>query len=703
MKKDILILILLFPVFLLSANITLNKYGHIDRSESHSSAEYYIEDGEYYIDIYGNTLIGNSLFEIENGYLTLITIEENIPTWLRIYDENGNLKFEKTFPKVINLTNSENKKYSAFFNGEYLQVLDNSTFQIEHFERSVIFDIDNFGHPIFADKNGKIHYKSKVFRLESMRRAENDSESSSRRRSTPLDSKIQKVLFYNDIPLIFTEDSVYQINDKLEKIHSFNGNFFTAEVIDNSLYFVEKIRENEDIFFNLYRTDDLLNIEKLDKKVLHLNLNRTHEPILSPLNYGAPNYPFPVGNSYGEIQQYGYNPYLHPGVDFLGDDYQEVYAVHDGFVKAVLTTGGDPYWRVAIANEDVSTETEGYLYAHLNEDSIVHTVGDSVTAGDFLGTLYPWGWYDFTHIHFARLQDEGAQWFGTWWTIDNPHIDVTNIQDTIPPTFENAQEFNLFAFRDINGDYLEPFDLSGEFDIIAKCHDIENSDWRIDIWDINFSLHPIDDPDSTVYEQFSFSYDMPIDTYFSNYWTDIVLNTIYSRDATCYSIGNYDEREYYHIITNSNGDSLITEEDADEIFDSTDFLDGAYWLKVSTRDASMNTTVDSMIVYFNNGINSTDEEIVSSSVQLFQNYPNPFNPSTTISFKLNTEFTEDIELVIYNLKGQEVRKFSIFNFQSSIVWDGTNQNNQPVSSGMYFCKLRVDGKNVSIKKMLLLK
>ncbi|NQV19351.1 MAG: T9SS type A sorting domain-containing protein [Armatimonadetes bacterium] len=703
MKKMLLAFLVLCNTILF-ANVTLNKYGHIqDSKQILLTAKYYIENGEYYIDIDGNTLIGNSLFEIENGYLTLITIEENVPTWLRIYNKNGNLKFEKTFKKVINLTTSENKKYSAFFNGNHLQVLDNSTFQIEQFERSIIFDIDNYGNPIFIDDKERIHFKGIFFRIESMHRVENDSENSSWRRSTPFDSKIQKVLFYNNIPLIFTEDSVYQIDDKLEKNHSFNGNFFIAEVIDNSLYFVEKIRENKDIFFNLYKTNDFINIKKLDEKVLNRNLNRTHELILAPLNYGAPNYPFPVGNSYGEIQQYGYNPYLHPGVDFLGEDYQEVYAVHDGFVKAVLTTGGDPYWRVAIANEDVSTETEGYLYAHLNEDSIVHTVGDSVSAGDLLGTLYPWGWYDFTHIHFARLQDEGTQWFGTWWTIDNPHIDVTNIQDTIPPIFENAQEFNLFAFRDINGDYLEPLDLSGEFDIIAKCHDIENSDWRIDIWDISFSLHPAGVPDSTVYEQFSFAYDMPIDTYFSNYWTDIVLNTIYSRDATCYSIGNYDEREYYHIITNSNGDSLITEEDEAEIFDSTDFLDGAYWLKVTARDASLNTTVDSMIVYFNNGINSTYEEIVSSSVQLFQNYPNPFNPETIISFSLTTEVTEDTELVIYNIKGQKIKQYSILDNQSLIIWNGTNQNNKPVSTGIYFYKLKIDGKDIASQKMILLK
>lgn len=682
MKRSVLIHILLLLISFLFADVSLNKYGHIERSESQSSAEYYIEDGEYYIDIDGNTLIGNSLFDIENGYLTLITIEENVPTWLRIYDENGNLKFEKIFKKVITFTTSENRKYSAFFDGEYLQVLDNSTFQIEQFEPSIIFDINNSGNPIFADKNGKIHYKNRTYNFPEFP---------------------QKIIFFQNEALIFTSKKVFSIEDGLKEELNFSGNFFSAEVIDNSLYFVEKIRENENIFFNLYRTNDLINIEKPDEEILHRNINRTHEPILCPLNYGTLNHPFPVGNSYGEIQQYGYNPYLHPGVDFLGDDYQEVYAVQDGFVKAVLTTGGDPYWRVAIANENISSETEGYLYAHLNEDSIVHTVGDSVSAGDLLGTLYPWGWYDFTHIHFARLQDEGAQWFGTWWTIDNPHIDVTNIQDTIPPFFENAIGNDLFAFRTGGGTYLTPTDLSGEFDIIAKCHDIENSDWRIDVWDISFSLHPADDPDSTVYEQFSFAYDMPIDTYFSNYWTNIVLYTIYSRDATCYSIGNYDEREYYHIITNSNGDSLITEEDEAEIFDSTDFLDGAYWLKVTARDASLNTTVDSMIIYFDNGISSTEEVIVNSDIYLFQNYPNPFNPETKISFSLTTNLTENTELTIYNLKGQKIRKYSILNNQSSIIWNGIDGNNQPVSSGIYFYKLRVDGKNVAIRKMILLK
>ena len=92
------------------------------------------------------------------------------------------------------------------------------------------------------------------------------------------------------------------------------------------------------------------------------------------------------------------------------------------------------------------------------------------------------------------------------------------------------------------------------------------------------------------------------------------------------------------------------------------------------------------------------------------NYPNPFNPSgagrspiTTISFNLTAEHAEDAELIIYNIKGQKIRQFSIFNNQFSIIWDGTDENNQPVSSGIYFYNLKV-GKDFSeTKRMLLLK
>ena len=54
-------------------------------------------------------------------------------------------------------------------------------------------------------------------------------------------------------------------------------------------------------------------------------------------------------------------------------------------------------------------------------------------------------------------------------------------------------------------------------------------------------------------------------------------------------------------------------------------------------------------------LTDADDDLISTTNKLIGNYPNPFNPSTTISFELNTENTEDTKLMIYNLRGQKVK------------------------------------------------
>jgi hypothetical protein len=85
------------------------------------------------------------------------------------------------------------------------------------------------------------------------------------------------------------------------------------------------------------------------------------------------------------------------------------------------------------------------------------------------------------------------------------------------------------------------------------------------------------------------------------------------------------------------------------------------------------------------------------------NYPNPFNPSTTIVFGLPDG--GEVRMSIYNIRGQLVR-----NLQNGylprgfhkIVWDGMDERNRPVSSGLYF--IRIDSANSrAIKKVMLLK
>ena len=95
-----------------------------------------------------------------------------------------------------------------------------------------------------------------------------------------------------------------------------------------------------------------------------------------------------------------------------------------------------------------------------------------------------------------------------------------------------------------------------------------------------------------------------------------------------------------------------------------------------------------------------DEEI------LLSNYPNPFNPTTTISFSLTAKDAKNAKIEIYNIKGQKIKTLvgeQLDVGEHLVVWDGKDENNNPVSSGIYFYKLNVNGKTEAVKKCLLLK
>ncbi|HPR17677.1 MAG TPA: carboxypeptidase regulatory-like domain-containing protein [Candidatus Cloacimonadota bacterium] len=87
-------------------------------------------------------------------------------------------------------------------------------------------------------------------------------------------------------------------------------------------------------------------------------------------------------------------------------------------------------------------------------------------------------------------------------------------------------------------------------------------------------------------------------------------------------------------------------------------------------------------------------------------YPNPFNPSTTISFKINNDQNEQVRIVVYNLKGQKVRQLVNDRLSAgvhSITWNGRDENDSAVASGLYLIKMNTDSQKTDVKKCLLLK
>lgn len=85
------------------------------------------------------------------------------------------------------------------------------------------------------------------------------------------------------------------------------------------------------------------------------------------------------------------------------------------------------------------------------------------------------------------------------------------------------------------------------------------------------------------------------------------------------------------------------------------------------------------------------------------NFPNPFNPSTQISFELASPGAVNLE--IYNQKGQLVKTLLDAELPAgahTTEWNGLDANNSPVSSGVYFYRMR-SGKFSSTRKMVLMK
>ena len=99
-----------------------------------------------------------------------------------------------------------------------------------------------------------------------------------------------------------------------------------------------------------------------------------------------------------------------------------------------------------------------------------------------------------------------------------------------------------------------------------------------------------------------------------------------------------------------------------------------------------------------------DAPVNVTRATLEQNYPNPFNPTTTIAFSVRSEGAS-IELGIYNVAGELVRTLSsgeVPGGQHTIAWNGRDDSDRQVSSGVYFVRLECDGQ-AETRKIALLK
>jgi len=104
------------------------------------------------------------------------------------------------------------------------------------------------------------------------------------------------------------------------------------------------------------------------------------------------------------------------------------------------------------------------------------------------------------------------------------------------------------------------------------------------------------------------------------------------------------------------------------------------------------------------------ETIIKPDITLSQNYPNPFvyeesNRSRLTGIPFYVAEEREVTLTVYNIRGQGVKtlfKGTATAGKHSIGWNGLNEQNRPVGSGIYFYRLE-SGDKVLTRKMLLIR
>lgn len=191
-----------------------------------------------------------------------------------------------------------------------------------------------------------------------------------------------------------------------------------------------------------------------------------------------------------------------------------------------------------------------------------------------------------------------------------------------------------------------------------------------------------------------------------------------------------DELTYEDLTVSNPGDDILFYEI------EIDYLSGDSWILLNTsymynleagesNDISVpissagvtNTTLNAELIFENNVgapiivpvtmiVNDSlavTSEFLSGITQV-SNHPNPFNPSTTIEFAIQND--SNVEISFFNVKGQIIKTLSNNLFTKgnhSIIWNGDNEFGHPVSSGIYYYKLSINGETEAVKKCLLLK
>lgn len=527
------------------------------------------------------------------------------------------------------------------------------------------------------------------------------------------------LMYPRDVAILPTQNVVSVIGKQKLKIYSLSSNSLIKEtgLEVHCAYRDLEVHENKILAGVLYKNKGtlkgILKVISPEGEIIttdvrtekqYKTFEKPTKPLKSTSNYDPipwPFYPFDqihkVWNHYEQHMGDGsaYWAYLHQGLDIEVPDNEPTYAVAGGYVKLVLTLGGDAYWRVAVSPQQVSGYSDGWLYAHLVPGSIVVDVGDSVEIHEYLGDIINWS-ADWGHIHFANIRDQGEVWYyddDEWGINFNPLLALQPLGDNVAPVIEDFSSSSKFGYCvNETSNYLSPDLLYGEVDIIAKISDYHaDSEWEQPAYKTFYWITNPSANDTIVHKTLGqvLNHSYP---WYSGGNYEPYATVMYKKDNSHPSPPwmNWD-RDYWQILTNNNGDSLIDPGEAELSLVTPDFADGNYRIFVEAWDEAGNMAIDSQDVVFANYVGFEDYLIRES--QKINCYPNPAKETITVDFNTASGTSE---LFVCDIKGKTVYTQEISQSRKHL-----KINSSQWDAGIYFISVRAAGQVTQSVKILV--
>ncbi len=371
--------------------------------------------------------------------------------------------------------------------------------------------------------------------------------------------------------------------------------------------------------------------------------------------------------------------------------------------------------------------TNGYLYVYdALADTVIHGADDPILIGPNVSNLvydnkenclwipYMAEWGGDSYIQKFDLESESVVWQSPLvcagaqaLAILEPILDTDAWADGVV-SFTAGAEWNHFGENFFPQNVLGPPDPSpniGPYSPSAKAQELLSLGNGGEIV-LEFSNNVIengDGADFTIFEN-------PFISYFDgsvNCETGIVS---VSQDGENWVQFPYDAETLIGLAgVTPTGDTQNPTDPAVSGGDQFDLADvGLAWARfVKITDAG-DLVVDSgdfdldAVVAINSAKEPTsvedNEHNVPEQFTLEQNYPNPFNGQTSIEFLLNKNNHVSVE--IYNTNGQLVKTLMNKSVQAGahrVVWDGRDNQNLDVVSGLYLAVLKTPVKQKMIK------